>query len=145
MAKRGRRVEGAGAVTGMQGSEGAKERLEVILETMAGNLTIEEACAKLSIGRSAFYELRQKALTYALEALEPGLPGRPRLAGNEEDERVTELEEEVRGLRINLEASRIREELAIAMPHLLDNKHKKTKKKKKRKQAQKQKKQNRRK
>ena len=129
MAKRGRTIQGPKAVQGMEGSEHAKQRLQVILETVTGSLSIKEACDRLNIGRSAFYELRRKALQHALEGLEPGPPGRPRIAADTENERIAELEQELTDLRIDLEASRIREELAIAMPHVLDNRHKQTKKK----------------
>jgi hypothetical protein len=33
----------------LEGSEGAKQRLEVILETIAGQLTINQACQRLGI------------------------------------------------------------------------------------------------
>jgi len=149
MAKRGRKIEGPKTVESMYGSESAKQRLEVILDTIAGRTSIEAACMKLCLGRSAFYELRQKALAGALESLEPGLPGRPRNAADPEEERVHELEQELRDIKIELEASRIREELAIAMPHVLEErdrlakKKEEKKKKAKRKQKKKQKKQQR--
>jgi hypothetical protein len=147
MAQRGRRIEGPKTVEGMDGSERAKQRLEVILETISGSKSITDACTELGIGRSAFYDLRQKALQYALDAMEPGLPGRPRTAADPEEERVSELEQELTDLKIELEASRIREELAIAMPHVLEGRQEQAKKKKakkkkaKRKQEKKRKKQ----
>ena len=149
MAKRGRKIEGPKTVESMDGSESAKQRLEVILDTIAGKTSIEAACMKLCLGRSAFYELRQKALAGALESLEPGLPGRPRNAADPEEERVKELEQELRDIKIELEASRIREELAIAMPHVLEERDRQAKKKEekkkkaKRKQKKKKKKQQR--
>jgi len=96
------------------------------MQTLTGELSAAEAQQKLGIGHSAFYKLREKALQLALEGLEPGHAGRPRSpAATQEQERVRELEAELLETRIDLEASRIREEIAIAMPHLLERNIKK--------------------
>lgn len=116
---RGRRTNPK-LVKGMSGSELAKLRLETILETFAGTLSVNEACARLGMGTSAFHKLRAKALSGALGSLEPGKVGRPSASFTEQDAHIADLQTEVQELKIDLEASRIREELAIAMPHVLE-------------------------
>jgi hypothetical protein len=74
---RGRPGLGVGHVDRLLGDEESKERLRVILRTTAGELTVEEACARLGIGESRFHEIRQAALQAALLALEVGPPGAP--------------------------------------------------------------------
>ncbi len=123
---RGRKSKGTHIIKGLTGSDHAKERLNVIMQTLTGELSVQEAQKKLGIGHSAFHKLRTKAFQTTLEQMEPGSPGRPRLpAETQEEKRVQELESELLELRLDLEASRIREELAIAMPHLLERNIKK--------------------
>jgi uncharacterized small protein (DUF1192 family) len=94
----------------------AKHRLEVILRTIAGEMTVAEACAALGIGESRFHALRKDVLTQAAGALEPRPAGRPADEHNHEVEalkaRVAELEAEQR-------AALLREEIARVMPELL--------------------------
>jgi hypothetical protein len=104
----------------LDGPEEAKRRLKFILETVAGTRTISEACAELDISEAAFHELRKQALTAAVEGLAPRPVGRPRKDSDPEQRRIRELEEHVFVLKKDLQAARIREEIAIAMPHLLE-------------------------
>ena len=46
---RGRPPEGPGLVEKQEGSEPAKERLRVILETITGSKTVREACGELGM------------------------------------------------------------------------------------------------
>lgn len=106
--------KGPGIVEGMDGSEQAKERLHVILETVSGEKTIAEACEELGIGESQFHKIRKEALSGALEQLEPRAVGRPGRGADGElaqEERIRELEEELKTLRI-------REHLTQASPDL---------------------------
>jgi hypothetical protein len=105
------------------------------MQTFTGDLSVQEAQKQLGIGHTAFHKLREKAFQLALEGMEPGHPGRPRRPSKtQEEQRIEELEAELLETRIDLEASRIREEIAIAMPHLLErNIKKKNAKKQKRK------------
>lgn len=117
---RGRKALGPRKALRMEGSDEAKRRLRVILETIAGRWTVADACRELGISEARFHQLRDGALKGALEALEPGPVGRPpQEGGRKEDERLLALEEEVKELRIDLRASQIREEIAAVMPHLL--------------------------
>lgn len=100
----------------MAASPQAKHRLAVILRTIAGEMTVAEACAELGIGESRFHALRKDVLTLAAGALEPRPAGRPAEERNEELEalkaRNAELEEEHR-------AAILREEIARVMPEIL--------------------------
>jgi len=126
MAKRGRPPEGARLVEGLEASGQAKRRLQLILETMAGERTVGDACVELGIGESRFHQLRQEALSAAMQGLEPRPTGRPRHQESEESARIVELKERVAGLQEELLASQVREELALTMPHLLTRSKKKT-------------------
>ena len=74
---RGRPAKGPKIVEGLDGSEEAKKRLEVVLETIAGKKNVGEACKTLGIERSAFHKLRSQVLQTALSDLEPKPRGRP--------------------------------------------------------------------
>jgi hypothetical protein len=77
VARTGRKPTGPQIVERLEGSPSAKQRLEVILETIAGQLTIPEACARLGIGESRFHDLRNRTLQVTLKTLEPRRLGRP--------------------------------------------------------------------
>jgi hypothetical protein len=114
----GRHPAGPNLVEGLEGPDEAKRRLKVILETVAGTRTISEACAELGISEAAFHELRKQALSAAVEGLAPRPVGRPRKDSDPEQRRIHDLEEQVFLLKKDLQAERIRKEIAIAMPHL---------------------------
>jgi hypothetical protein len=61
----------------LPGSAAAKRRLEVLLANLAGELTVEQACAKLGLHKSRFFELRKQWLQESVQALEPEPSGRP--------------------------------------------------------------------
>jgi hypothetical protein len=117
---RGRPSKGPKLADKLDGSEQARRRLRVILETVAGERTVGEACDELGVSESAFYALRTKMLSSALESLEPKPAGRKRPEKTEADERIEELEAEVGRLQIHLRASQTREEIALVMPHILE-------------------------
>lgn len=75
--RRGRKPAGLKLVDATRGSEFAKQRACVVLQTLMGHLSVDEACAELGIGRSRFYELRQTVLNGAVAAGEPQPAGRP--------------------------------------------------------------------
>jgi len=104
----------------MPGTPEAKARLAAIVATMSGEKSIPEACAELGIGEARFHEMRKEFLAEAVGLLERRAAGR-KPAGPPEGaaERLAELEDENRTLRVELEAARIRTEIAVTMPHLL--------------------------
>lgn len=116
--------KGVDHVDKLDGSEEAKRRVKAILETISGEKTIAQACEALGIGEARFHELRARVLAGAVVMAEPGRPGRPPIPPAPED--VEQLKAQLLETRIELQAARIREEIAIAMPHLLQSRKKKT-------------------
>jgi len=117
--RRGRPREGAELVNKLDDcSDEARSRLKVIFQTLAGDLTVEQACQALGIGRSAFNKLRSQFIENAVELLEPGTPGRKKKIISAEQVENQRLREEIERLKLQLEAQRLREEIGILMPHL---------------------------
>lgn len=108
---------GVGHVETLEGTELARRRLRRVLETLSGESSVEEACQDLGISAARFAEIRKEALGAALGALEPRAAGRPAAAAPEPE--LGRAEEEIRRLQRELEVARIREEIALTMPHLL--------------------------
>jgi hypothetical protein len=102
----------------LDGSERAKERLEVILETVAEKRTIREACDRLGIEEAMFFRLRTQALQAGLSRLEPRPSGRPPRHRSAEDQRIAELEQELQEKELEQKAMEARLEIAQAMPQL---------------------------
>lgn len=127
---RGRRAKGPGLVEHLDGSDLARSKLRIVLETISGKKSIEAACQELGIGNTAFHELRAKILKGAIELLEPRPPGRPPQPSSPSSDRVAELEAEVRRLKTELDIAYVREEVILAMPGIF--KPAKTGRKKKR-------------
>ncbi len=130
-----RTPSGPELVEGAEGTRDAKMRLKVILETIAREKTIAEACGALGIGEAAFHKLRTRVLQEAVEGLEPRKPGRKPKEKGEGEERIEILEEDLAMLRRELKASRIREELALTMPHVLEGEKKRKKREKTRRKS----------
>jgi hypothetical protein len=106
-----------------------KERLKILLQTIAGELSVVDACHKLGISQARFFELRTTMLQGALDSLQPKPLGRPALKTDPESQRIHELEQQNLDLRVHLAAAQLREEIALAMPHLSHRNPNKTKKK----------------
>ncbi len=119
MARRGRPGKGAELVSDTDGSEQARQRLKVILQTLTGALPVAQACNALGIGRSAFHKLRQQFLSRATELLEPRPRGRQVRVLSAADHELARLKREIVRLKLDLKAQQIREEIALVMPHLL--------------------------
>jgi hypothetical protein len=118
MTRRGRKPTGSKLVQRLAGSQHAKTRLKIILETLAGKLTIPDACEELGIQETMFHRLRAEVLQTALDRLEPRPRGRPPRVVSPEDQRVVDLQAENRQLQIELRAAEIRRELAEHLPRL---------------------------
>jgi hypothetical protein len=103
----------------------AKQRLRLILETLTGQRTIAEASACLGVSVRRFHLFRSQFLQAALHQLTPKPVGRPSRAALAADQRVSELQAEVRKLHIRLQAALVREEIALTMPHLFRRKTRK--------------------
>lgn len=116
----GRPPKGPDHVNSLEGAEAEKRRLRIVLETLSGERTIEQACEELGVSSSRFHELRRQALQAALDGVTPHPPGRPKHEeSSNPSSRLAELEQEVRELRLELQAAYTRTEIALAMPHVL--------------------------
>lgn len=114
---RGRYPSGPEYVESLDGSEQAKKRLRVVLETMTGTLRVQEACQILQLSEQRFHQLREELLQAALERLEGKPMGRPRRELAEEDPQ--RLREQVAELEAELQAAQVREEIALVLPKLM--------------------------
>jgi len=128
MTRAGRKPLGPALVERLDGSQRAKQRMEVILETIAGRLTIEQACQRLGLKPAMFHRLRTEVLEAGLARLEPRPVGRPSPSATGDEIRVGELERQVVELQSELKIAAVREEVARVMPYVLqqDSSGKKT-------------------
>ena len=111
---RGRKPSGPAAAGRLPGSALAHERLQVVLETLAGTCRVQEACRRLGLSEQRFDQLRTQVLQAGLDSLEPrpaGRPPRPTPAADAQAVRARVAE-----LEIGLQAARVREEIALALP-----------------------------
>lgn len=113
---RGRYPSGPEYVEHLSGSASAKARLRVVLETLAGQCRVVEACARLGLSEPRFHQLRAELLQAALERLEPRPSGRPPAPRPPAAE--VELQSRVAELKVELQAAQVREELALILPRV---------------------------
>jgi hypothetical protein len=116
---RGRPPKGVHHVDSTAASEQAKQRLKLLLQTLSGELSVEQACAQLQIGTARFHELRDAWLQAAVTALEPKPKGRPPAPPPQEPDEFEQLRARNKRLELELRAAQIREQIAALMPHLL--------------------------
>ena len=106
----------------LPGTEGAKARLAAIMATLSGEKSIPEVCAELGIGEARFHALRKEFLAQAVDLLEQRTPGRKPTPvvpeGVSPEARIADLELENDDLRDELEAARLKLEVALIMPAL---------------------------
>jgi hypothetical protein len=115
---RGRRPVGPEYAEKLAGSETAKLRAKVILETMAGKCRLKEACQRLNISEQRFHQLREEMMTAAVKALEPGHAGRPAHTPTPAEVQVVTLEQQLQDKEVELRAAKAREEIALIMPEV---------------------------
>jgi hypothetical protein len=113
---RGRLPAGPEYVDKLDGSAASKERLRVILETLAGRMRVQEACRRLGIGEGRFHQLREEALQGALATIEPRPPGRPSARATPEPRRIDDLEWALEERERELLRAQVREEVALILP-----------------------------
>ena len=113
---RGRKPAGPAAVARLAGSPQAKERLSVVLETLAGSCRVTQACARLGLSEPRFDQLRGQVLQAGLASLEPKAVGRPRRPAAAAQ--VQALEARVAELEIELAAAQVRAEIALILPRV---------------------------
>ena len=116
---RGRRPIGPEIAEQLGGSAQARQRLRVILETLAGTKRVKDARVELGICSQRFEALRAEVIRAGIAALEPRPTGRPaRPAPAPElvrlEARVAELEAELVAARVRAECTASRR-LATSM------------------------------
>jgi hypothetical protein len=102
----------------LNGSTEAKARLHALLETLSGRQTVGQASQALGISVRRLHAMRHALLQEILDRLEPKPAGRPTRSAVSSGQTAA-LEAELRRLRLELQAARIREEIALAMPSVL--------------------------
>jgi hypothetical protein len=120
MSRLGRKPQGAGLVAPLAGSEHAKLRLKLFLQTLSGEYSVGEACLALGIHESRFYAQRGQWLQESLALLEPHSPGRPakiELPPSPEETQV--LRQRVQELEARSAAVEVQSELALTLPHVI--------------------------
>jgi hypothetical protein len=115
----GRKPAGPQIAERLEGSPWAKQRLSVFLETIAGQLTVPEACRQLGIGESRFHQLRHQTLQATLEALEPAPSGRPAKPTSPAQAEIETLKAELRRLHVELNKAQTVIRLARIHPGLI--------------------------
>jgi hypothetical protein len=115
---RGRRPVGPEYANKLAGSDTAKLRAKVILQTIAGTLRVQDACELLGVCEQRFHQLRQEMMEAALKALEPGHAGRPAHAPTPAEQQVTELEQQLADQAVELQAAKARAEIALVLPEV---------------------------
>jgi transposase len=108
----GRKPLGPELVQHLAGSEHAKERLAMILATLAGRCSIAEACEQLGIGEAMFHRLRSAVLQAGLDRLEPRPLGRPPHETSAEAQRIAELEARLTEVEHARQTAEVRLEVA---------------------------------
>lgn len=120
MTRIGRKPQGAGLVTPLAGSEHAKQRLTLFLQTLSGQCSVPEACAELGIGQSRFFAQRSAWLQQSLAILEPRSPGRPpKPHSAPTDDDLRQLQERLQHLEARSAAVEVQAELASLLPHVV--------------------------
>ena len=116
---RGRKPSGPEYVQRLQGSAKAKKRAEVILATMSGRLSVQEAYQQLGVNEAYFNRLRLKFLRGGLPALEDQPAGRRRRPVAAATQQIEALQKALGAAQLALRAAEVREEVALTMPQLL--------------------------
>lgn len=120
MTRIGRKPQGAGLVTPLTGSEHAKQRLTLFLQTLSGECSVPQACAQLGIGQSRFFAQRSAWLQRSLAILEPRSPGRPPKADSVPEEAdMRQLQERLQHLEARSAAVEVQAELTSLLPHVV--------------------------
>jgi hypothetical protein len=117
----GRPPKGPKLIDNVEGSEEAKQRAEVILETITGETSVLKACEILGISETRFYQIRDMALKGAVSSLEPGTRGRPLVVEEVSAPEVEALRKRVADLENELKIAQTRTMLATTFPNLVDD------------------------
>ena len=113
-----RPILGPDLVDELEGTEEARARLKTILEQINGEVTVDEACAELGVARSTYFELRQRALSAAMDGLAAKPRGRPatRAEAEEAERELAALKEQYEREFTELQMANLRQELRLVFP-----------------------------
>src|SRR5437870_12007895 len=99
---RGRLPSGPEYVDQLPGSPQAKDRLKVVLETLAGTCRVQEGCARLQVSEPRFQQLRLQVLEAGLARLEPRAAGRPAQTPSPAEQEIAALKARLAELELKL-------------------------------------------
>jgi hypothetical protein len=108
---------GPALVDRLSGSDAARQRARLMLETVSGVTSIEAAAEQLGISTQRFYDLRDELIQGAITAAEPKPLGRPAKKPTVDDQIRAALAEKdriINELRVRVELAKLHEELAAA-------------------------------
>jgi len=106
-------------VDGLDGSVQARLRLKVVLQTIAGQCSVQDACWQLGVCEQRFWQLREQVLTAALQRLEPRRAGRRPRQATAEQAQLQVLQQELAAAKIQRRAADVREEIALILPRVV--------------------------
>jgi hypothetical protein len=119
MTRLGRKPQGASLVKSLGGSDHAKRRMMLFLQTLADECSVVQACHELGLSQSRFFAHRGCWLQQALELLEPQSPGRPpKPEPSIPPAEVAALQQRVRELEARATAAEVQAELSAVLPHV---------------------------
>jgi hypothetical protein len=117
---RGRRPAGPDYVDQLRDCDDeTKRRLKVIMQTLCGDLRLNEACALLGVSPQRFHQLREQALLGAAAVLKPRPKGRPPRRRSPQQQQVEQLQQELGAAKVELRAAQARAEIATLLPRVL--------------------------
>lgn len=100
------------------GNRESKRRAKLILQTITGELSVDEACALMGVGPTQFANLRTQGLKAMADSFDPKPVGRPAKvemspSDSAAQKRVAALERENRLLRAQVELAALRREASL--------------------------------
>lgn len=108
---------GPALVDRLSGSDAARQRTRLMLETISGVTSVEAAAEQLGISTQRFHDLRDELLQSTIAAAEPKPLGRPAKEPTVDDQIRAALAEKdriINELRVRVELAKLHEELAAA-------------------------------
>ncbi len=108
---------GPALVDRLSGSDAARQRTRLMLETISGVTSVEAAAEQLGISTQRFHDLRDELLQSTIAAAEPKPLGRPAKETSVDDQISAALAEKdriINDLTVQIEVVRLREALAAA-------------------------------
>jgi hypothetical protein len=121
-----RTTAGPALVDALPGSDDARRKAHILLQTIDGSITIQQAADALGCDRSFVHVLRRQALQGLVAALEPRTPGpKPRAVEDvlaDQAEALRQAEQRVRDAETAMQLERVRAELQVGLgPRLKKN------------------------